>query len=143
MASKIPRTRNCGRWTEAQFRSFIRSLLRRGSVRWSPRAKIVSDAFVENGVNPDTGRRCKLHRCSSCSALVAKKDMVADHIIPVVDPVMGFTNWDDFIHRLFCEMDNLQAICKVCHAAKTKDERAVRTKSKAIRKRKLNAVQNK
>lgn len=52
--------------------------------------------------------------------------MQVDHIKPVVDPKKGFTTWDDFIDRLYCESKNLQAICKGCHTIKTKQEREVR-----------------
>lgn len=53
-----------------------------------------------------------------------------DHIKPVVDPKKGFTTWDDFINRLYCEESNLQAICKGCHSAKTRQEKECRKLSK-------------
>ena len=52
--------------------------------------------------------------------------MEVDHIKPVVDPKKGFTTWDDFIDRLFCEKKNLQALCRGCHAKKTKEERGIK-----------------
>jgi len=45
-----------------------------------------------------------------------------DHIIPVIDPATGFTTWDAFIERLFCDRDNLQVLCTSCHDIKTKEE---------------------
>ena len=50
-------------------------------------------------------------------------DIQVDHIIPVVDPNKGFETWDVFVERLYCDQDNLQAICKPCHDIKTKQEK--------------------
>lgn len=65
-------------------------------------------------------------RCKICQGEFTQKDMEVDHIKPVVDPKKGFVSWDDFIDRLFCEANNLQAICKGCHKIKTKKEKEVR-----------------
>lgn len=54
--------------------------------------------------------------------------MNVDHIKPAVDPKKGFTTWDDFINRLYCEKDNLQAICVGCHKIKTTEEKQIRKK---------------
>ena len=53
--------------------------------------------------------------------------MKADHIVPVVDPAVGFTTWDEFIDRMFVEKEDFQAVCGGCHAIKTAEERAIRT----------------
>jgi len=60
--------------------------------------------------------------------------MNVDHIEPAVDPEKGFESWDVFIDRLFCEKDNLQAICLGCHAKKTKEERLVKMHAMSKRK---------
>lgn len=49
--------------------------------------------------------------------------MNVDHILPAVDPEKGFESWDVFIDRLFCEKENLQAICVPCHKVKTQEEK--------------------
>ena len=51
-----------------------------------------------------------------------------DHINPVIDPELGFENWDTFVERLFCPEDNLQPLCRVCHDKKSKKENKVRRK---------------
>jgi hypothetical protein len=53
-----------------------------------------------------------------------------DHVLPVVDPIEGFKDWDTFIKRLFCSKENLQVLCSACHTKKTKEEREVRSGSK-------------
>jgi 5-methylcytosine-specific restriction endonuclease McrA len=47
-----------------------------------------------------------------------------DHIIPVVDPKVGFVDWNTFIERLFTERDNFQTLCKPCHKKKSRAEKA-------------------
>ena len=50
------------------------------------------------------------------------KNIVADHINPVVDPNVGRRSWDEYIDRMFIET-GWQAICKPCHDTKTAEER--------------------
>jgi len=57
-------------------------------------------------------------------------NVLVDHRDPVVDPVRGFTTWDELVDRLFVEADGLQVLCFECHANKTADERQVRKDSK-------------
>lgn len=125
MKKKKEGTRNSGQWTEGRFNSFIRSLLRAGSLRWAPRYESLKKAFVSYGINPETGRKCKLHKCSRCSKLSPASKMAIDHIVPVIDPLVGFTNWHDYIERLFCEIDNFQVLCEPCHQRKTNSETAI------------------
>lgn len=136
MRKKKQGTRNSGQWTEGRFNAFIKSLLRAGSLRWGPRYESLKRAFIKNGINPSTGRKCKLHKCSGCSSLLPASKLVVDHIIPVVDPVSGFTNWHDYIERLFCEVDNFQVLCSPCHHQKTNKETALSCgKTTAVRTR--------
>lgn len=53
------------------------------------------------------------------------QNIFVDHIVPVVDPEVGFTNWDDYIEGMFSEEDNLQLLCKKCHDRKSTEERSV------------------
>jgi 5-methylcytosine-specific restriction endonuclease McrA len=98
-------------------------------MRWGPRNTAIDRAYVDDGINPKTGRRCKLHRCEECNDLFAKGDMHADHIIPVV-PVTGFDSWDGTIERMFCEEDGFRIVCKDCHKGITDKENEQRRKNK-------------
>ena len=120
---------NGGSWTEGRFNSFITSTLRSGARRWQPKYDTLNAAKTEKKVNVKTGRLAQHYRCELCSNEFTQKDMEVDHIKPVVDPKKGFTTWDDFIDRLFCEKQNLQAICKPCHLVKTKKEKEIRKKN--------------
>lgn len=63
--------------------------------------------------------------CAKCH--IAKpekdKDYQVDHIDPVVDPKVGFLNWDQYINRMLnCGPEGVQVLCKRCHNIKTKRE---------------------
>ena len=126
MTRLVEKTRNGGQWTEAKYRSFITSAIRSASTRWNPKYKAIDARYVRDGINPETGRKCKLHSCEGCSKLFPKGKLKADHIFPVVDPRKGFENWDTYIERMFCEMSGFQALCKACHDSKTAEEREIR-----------------
>jgi hypothetical protein len=79
------------------------------------------------------------YRCAKCRKLFDKKDTHADHIDPVVDPAVGFVDWNVFMDRLFCPPEGYQILCATndpkkpgCHELKTKVENEVR---KEVRKR--------
>ena len=55
------------------------------------------------------------------------KNIVADHIEPVVDPHVGFQGWDVYIKRMFIEI-GWQAICLGCHKIKSAEESAIAAK---------------
>ncbi len=122
MSKKIERTRGAGTYTEAGFTGFIKSALRRASGRWKPKSEVLKRARVSKGV----------YRCELCEEHVPAtivldtgkrvKAIEVDHIIPVVDPEKGFTTWDDFISRLFVEMDGLRALCRTCHQKVTQEQ---------------------
>ena len=129
MARDIEKPFNGGTWSRARMDSFIKSMLRQGSMRWGPRNTAVARAYIDDGINPKTGRRCKLHRCEECNDAFAKGDMQADHIDPVV-PIKGFDSWDAVIKRMFCEEDGFRVVCKPCHREITDKENKLRREYK-------------
>lgn len=125
---KNPKTRCSGTMTEARFDSFIKSMLRSGTMRWKPKYDAIRRRFVKNGINPATGRPCKLHSCECCGQLFPQGEIKADHIRPVVDPEKGFVSWDEYIERMFCEADGFRAICQPCHHKITQEQNKERKK---------------
>jgi 5-methylcytosine-specific restriction endonuclease McrA len=85
----------------------------------------VATAYEKDGINPKTGRKCKLHRCAHCRGLFPQNGVQADHVVPVVGPE-GFQSWDMYIARLFCEANGFEILCKACHAKVTKEEQEER-----------------
>jgi 5-methylcytosine-specific restriction endonuclease McrA len=73
------------------------------------------------------------YTCNSCKEEVPAstrddnnkrvKNAVVDHIVPVIDPDIGWVSWDDTINRMFSEENNLQVLCYACHKLKTDDEK--------------------
>ncbi len=120
--------RNGGEWTEARFKSFVTSALRAASRRWPPKYAALKAAFVGKQVNAKTGKMAMHYKCAKCKKLFVAADVQVDHIKPVVDPKKGFVSWDDFINRIFCEIENLQTLCKPCHKVKTDKEKLERKK---------------
>jgi 5-methylcytosine-specific restriction endonuclease McrA len=81
------------------------------------------------------GKRVRnFYVCNECTAVFPRKGVSADHVHPVVDPKVGFVDFNTYITRLFCERDGFQIICDECHNAKTAKERKVRATSKARKK---------
>lgn len=124
------KTRCGGRWTEAQFRSFIKGNLRRATQKWAPIHECVKNA--KEGRNE--------YRCACCGELVPStvkvdgkrvKNIHVDHINPVIDPAVGFTTWDEVIENLFSELDNLQLLCTACHDIKTNQEKQIAKERRA------------
>lgn len=110
-------------WTEGRRRAFITSVLRAGSRRWPPKYQTLNEAKTEKKINIKSGRLAQHYRCALCQGEYTNAMVEVDHIKPIVDPKKGFTTWDTFIKRLFCEADNLQVLCKPCHKDKTKQEK--------------------
>jgi len=129
---KPPKTRNNEAWTEARFKSFIISQLRGAFRKWGPKTKCIKDARTRRG----------FYRCEGCHEEVTAtlpplqgktkriKNILADHIDPIVDPVEGFMGYDEWIRRGFVELDGFQALCKSCHDIKSAEEREVRKANK-------------
>ena len=115
-------------WTPGRKKSFITSLIRAGFRRWPEKYAALAAAKSGKKVNKSTGRVAEHYKCASCNQHFPAKDVQVDHIDPVVDPSKGFINWDTFIERLLCAVDNLQVLCKGCHLKKTATERQARKK---------------
>lgn len=58
------------------------------------------------------------------------KDCKIDHILPVVDPVQGFVDWNTVVARLYVEAEGFQVLCKECHDTKSAEERLIRQANK-------------
>lgn len=100
--------------------TFLKNILRRGSFYWKARTEAMTAARVSRG----------LYRCAICGDLFGPKEVDLDHINPVVDPRHGFTTWDDYINRLFCDVEGFQVICRADHSAKTLIEDSLREQYK-------------
>jgi hypothetical protein len=113
-------------------RSFVMSALRRA--QWPQRHQALKKAFIGYGINPATGRQCKLHQCEHCQRQFPQSGVHADHINSVIplqhnwadgNYFLGY-DWNEVIQRLYIEADGYQILCHECHAKVGDDERAAR-----------------
>ena len=74
--------------------------------RWPVKYQAIKNAYIDDGINPKTGRRCKLHRCEHCNDCFPAGEMQADHIHPIV-PITGFDSWEKVIERLYSSSGDL------------------------------------
>jgi hypothetical protein len=118
-------------WTEARLKAFIISGLRAASRRYPPKFETLNEAKTTKRVNPASGRLAQFYRCNACKEEFPAKDVAVDHKKPVVDPKVGFVDWNTFIERLFCDKKNLQCLCHECHLLKSQKERGVSAKRKS------------
>jgi len=133
MGKRVDKPFNGGMWSQARFNSFIKSTLRRATMRWRPIQEAKKAARVSRGK----------YLCAACGKVVPASikekgkrvsNVYVDHIDPVINPKTGFVSWDEVISRMFIELDGLQVLCKKCHSAgKTADERRIAAKYKSYR----------
>lgn len=104
--------------------TFAKGILRRGSLMWRP----ISEAKRLARKAPNQ------YECAMCKELFRDKEVQVDHRNPVIDIEKGWQGWDSFIERLFCEVDQLDVLCKTCHGVKTAHEVQMRKYFRAKRK---------
>jgi len=108
-------------WTERRLKAFVIAVLRSGTRRYPPKYEALKDAYVGIRLNEKTNREGKHYLCALCEGEFPSKEVEVDHIEPVISS-KGFTSWDDYIARLFCDKSNLQVVCKGCHKIKSYNE---------------------
>lgn len=101
-------------------KTFLIAQLRRLSFKWKPRGEVLKAARISRGV----------YECNICKGQFGNKEIVMDHIDPVVDVKHGWVDWNTFIESLFCYEEGWQVICKSCHDIKTEKENKERLKAK-------------
>lgn len=118
----VPRTRNAGTMTESMFWSWLRSILRRASMRWKP----ISQAKMKNRRTKPasvSGKHKFEYQCNSCKQWfpekVGKNKMIEIDHIEETGSLRCAEDLPGFVTRLFCEVDGLQVLCTKCHDSKT------------------------
>ena len=143
---KKEKTRCMGTMTEARYRAWVTSHLRSMSRKWPPKNMCLKIAKEEarrriaeepdkypemltKAGKPKTGYFvCEI--CDTIQNIEKGKNIAADHIEPIVDPIEGFQGWDQWIERALVETDGFQCLCKDCHDKKSKAENELRREHK-------------
>lgn len=131
MAKKVEKTRASGTKTEKGYMSHIVSILRSGTLRWTPKWQVMNDGR-EKRLNTATGKLAYHNSCQVCNQWFKMSELKADHI-DSIGKYLDRTTIESFIAtlgnyatRMFCEVDGLQRICETCHAQKTTEDRAAK-----------------
>lgn len=106
---------------ELNLKTWLIPKLRRLSYMWPPRNEAKKLARVSRG----------LYKCNGCKEIFGPKEVVLDHI----NPVVAVTGWEDFgafIESLFCKVEGYQVLCEECHNDKTADENKIRIENKRL-----------
>ena len=115
---------------DKRLKNWVINVLRRASFKWKARGEAEKKFRVPNG-KFKTGRIKYGYKCNKCKQIFKKKDTVTDHTDPVI-PMEGFSSFDDYIPRLFCEEHNFQVLCGPCHDVKTTKEKEFRARYRKI-----------
>lgn len=117
-------------------KSFVINNLRRVSYKWQPRNEALAKARAAQLVK--RGRLVWHYNCVLCPVeqLYSRKEVEIDHVVPVVDVDKGFTTWDDYIDRMYCDVDGYQILCLKHHDEKT----ALENQGRVRKRRKTNVA---
>lgn len=109
---RVPRTRNNGTMTEAQFFQWLRQVLRRSSMYWKPISQVRREAQVPyKGANK---RRKYSYVCSKCHKEFPATSINVHHIIDC-GSLSSFEDLASFAEKLFVEKEGLEVLCSKCH----------------------------
>jgi len=118
--TKAPLVRCNGTMTESQYLSWIRSALRSKSLSWKPRQKA-----LEMARRPYKGPN-KLQKweyaCAICGEWHKAKDVIVDHWPIAAGSILHTDDIGPFANNLYCEVENLRVLDKVCHDIHTLSE---------------------
>ena len=128
---RAPRTRAGNTWTEGEYWGFLRSNLRKMSVKWPPIVRLAllearRDATPEDGYTKVTKF---VYKCANCGVWRNRKNVQVDHIEPVGE-LSRPEHIGPFVEKLLCETDGLQVLCVDCNLEKKKREKADRNDAK-------------
>ena len=127
MRKLIDKPRAGGRWSEARFFGFLRSGLRRMSVRWPPKNDCMR-ASRRAYKGPNKRQKWEA-QCSGCGQWFKLKEVKVHHIVPC-GTLRCWADLAGFAQRLFCEAAGFRVLCVSCHEKVHADEKAKKEKKK-------------
>lgn len=105
----------------------IRRVFSRSDLR-----KLALDRTIINHVDNTRPRVKKWSGCALCKNPTPTYQIDIDHIMPLIPLhlTLDDLSWDNVVDNVWCELDNLQGVCKECHITKTKAENKLRRANK-------------
>lgn len=107
---------------------YIINVLRQGTITWSRRTECLNRGrrkrvigVIKHGPNKGQEKFVWERNCDQCGEWKDLKDNLfeVDHIVEIGGFEASNCDWNVFLPRMYCELDNLQALCHSCHARKT------------------------
>lgn len=125
-------------------RNLIKGAIRRVFSRSELRRLVVDSSRIDY-TDATRPRVKKWSYCPECCKETPTYLMEVDHVNPIIRPGESLDDltWDTLIGRVWCEFENLRAVCKPCHKAKTKLENAERRRLKKEKRDHESAKTNK
>ncbi len=116
-------------------RNAIKGAIMRAFSRSELRNKIIDSTRIIHH-DPKRPRVKKWSLCPLCKKKTPTYLIAVDHINPKVpvDSALEFMTWDGLIDNTWCQENNLQPICDVCHDEKTAREKQQRKENKRSKK---------
>lgn len=116
-------------------RNLIKGAIRRVFSRSELRRLVVDSSRIDY-TDATRPRVKKWSFCLDCKKETPTYLMEVDHVNPIIrlGEALEDLTWDTLVERVWCEFDNLRAVCKTCHKAKTKLENAERRRLKKEKK---------
>ena len=114
-------TRCSGTLTESAYLAWIRSALRAKSLRWKPRTDALQ--LARRPYKGPNKRQQWEYQCALCKAWHKADDVIVDHFPHAAGSILSVEDIGPFAERLFCEVDNLRVLDKVCHDIHTLSEK--------------------
>lgn len=111
-------------------RVFSRSDLRRQALELSR----------TNHTDPNRKRVTRWSRCPYCKKHTPTYQMEVDHLLPVIALTESLHDLDanTLVNRIWCDAENLVAICKPCHTEKTRQETKQRAANRKLKRKPTN-----
>ena len=111
-SSNIPKPFADGTMTNSAFFSMLRAMMRQKSRWWTPITVCKNRVKIPYA---GTNKRKKwVYRCEDCGALKSADEIFVHHIHEC-GTLTSFEDIPGFAKRLFCNSDELVAICEKCH----------------------------
>lgn len=119
------KTRCSNQWTEARFFGFIRSNLRRMTLKWPPR--IEAERRERRAYSGPNKRQKWEYKCVKCGDWFQRNGVEQHHKVEC-GALTCFADLPAFCERLFAEVDGWEFNCKACHQELTNKSRESKQK---------------
>lgn len=119
-------------------KGLIKGALRRVFSRSELRRKALDASLLKDYHDPSRKRVTRWGKCSSCQTLTPLYLLEIDHVEPVqpLGTTLDEMSCDELVDRIWCNENNLKAICKPCHKSKSSIENKERRRIKKDKKSK-------